>query len=329
MEFLKYKLIPQSPLGSKLQSDTLAGHLLCFIRERDGEESLKELISQFLEGNPPFILSSAFPTGKLPFPILPPPARVDFRSFVEKNAAVFGSGVYNKTTLSTALRKFKKFRKQGYLPFDTWKEQKNGVDIFALFIEFVKGEEEETKKSEKVQTPHNVIDRTTNRVSDSGGLFFTEEAFFDEDFAFDLYVKVRPDFKESFQGLMDYMGKTGFGRDRSVGKGVFEIELDESFNPADLENSEGNHLLNLSIFSTTDMKSWEGYYRLITKYGRVWNGFGEANPFKKPFVTFAEGSVFKKRDIDYASCILRDIHSNLDIIQCTLPLMIPFHWEAS
>jgi len=78
MKLLRYSLVPRSPLGSSLQSDTLAGHLLCFVRERDGEEALKNLISQFLEGDPPFILSSAFPKGNLPFPALPPfprPAR--------------------------------------------------------------------------------------------------------------------------------------------------------------------------------------------------------------------------------------------------------------
>ena len=329
MEFLRYKLKPRSPLGSKLQSDTLAGHFLCYVREKDGEDALKKLISQFLEGNPPFILSSAFPSGKLPFPILPPPARKDFRTFVEENAAVFGSGGYNKTTLSTVLQRLKKFKKQSYLSLDAWKTGKNGFDFNVLFLEYVKEGEKKRQESKKVETPHNVIDRTTNRVSDSGGLFFTEETFFDEVFAFDLYVKVRPDFKENFGDLIDYMSKTGFGRDRSVGKGVFEIELDESFNPADLENPEGDYLLNFSVFSTANMGDWDGYYQLVTKYGRVWNGFGEASPFKKPFIAFKEGSVFKRREVDYASCVLRNIHSNSDIIQCTLPLMIPFHWEAS
>jgi len=331
MKFLRYKLIPRSPLGSALQSDTLAGHLLCFIREKDGEDALKAVISDFLEGNPPFILSSAFPNGKLPFPVLPPPPRSDFRAFVEENANVFASGGYSKTTLFQALQKFKTFRKQPYLSLDEWKVKKQGFNLSEVFLEYVENKREaveEKNESKKVETPHNVIDRRANRVLDEGGLFFMEETFFAEGFAFDLYVKVRPDFEERFQDLMAYMGESGFGRDRGIGKGVFEIEEDKEFNPSDIEHPQGNYLLNLSVFSTSEMEKWNGYYNLMTKYGRVWNGFGESNPFKKPFLAFREGSVFKKREIDYASCVLKKIHSNREIIQCTLPLMIPFHWEA-
>ena len=125
------------------------------------------------------------------------------------------------------------------------------------------------------------------------------------------------------------MEKEGFGRDRSVGKGVFEIARDEGFDPSDMESPKGNYMLNLSVFSTTDMAAWDGTYTLMTKYGRVWNGFGEPNPFKKPFLAFREGAVFRRREIDLSACVLRNIHGNQGIVQCTLPLMIPFTWEAS
>ena len=58
-------------MGSAIQSDTLTGHLLCFAGELEGEKALEGLISQFIEGDPPFILSSAFPEGHLPFPVVP------------------------------------------------------------------------------------------------------------------------------------------------------------------------------------------------------------------------------------------------------------------
>lgn len=326
MKFLRYKLIPTSPLGSALQSDTLAGHLLCFAGELEGEDALENLIAQFVEGNPPFILSSAFPEGLLPFPAVPWFGRKSLRERLQKDPKLFGEKVYSKTALFNVLKKLKKFKKNSYIPIETWKKLKDGFDLESLFLELA--DRQDAHSGKKTETPHNVIDRTTGRVAEEGGLFFTAETFFDDAFRFDLYAKVRPDFLETFESLMEQMEKEGYGRDRSVGRGMFEIVRDTNFDPYDIENPEGNYLLNLSVFSTTEMRAWDGTYALMTKYGKVWNGFGETNPFKKPFLAFKEGAVFKKREIDLGTCVLRNIHSNKDIIQCTLPLMVPFCWEV-
>jgi len=329
MKLFRYRLTPESPLGTPLQSDTIMGHLLCYAGEIKGINALEGIISRFLEGDPPFIVSSAFPVGYIPFPTVPPPGRDTFRGFVQKNPHLFGFEKAAKKALFHALRRLKKFRKFPYISLDAWKRQKNGFDFLSLFGEYAKESLEYRGKEKKVETPHNVIDRLTNRVSDTGGLFFTGETFFPRGFAYDIYAKVRPDFADTFEELLAYMEKSGFGRERSTGKGVFTIERDKSFTTAELENPRGNRLLNLSVFSGVDMGEWKGYYTLMTKYGRVWNGFGENNPFKKPFIAFREGSVFKKREVDYAACVLKDIHSNGAIIQCTLPLFIPFQWGMS
>jgi len=75
MKLVRYSFKPESPLGTPLQSDTLAGHLLCYLRERSGDAALEEVLGQFEAGNPPFIVSSAFPSGMLPRPEMPPMSR--------------------------------------------------------------------------------------------------------------------------------------------------------------------------------------------------------------------------------------------------------------
>lgn len=63
----------------------------------------------------------------------------------------------------------------------------------------------------------------------------------------------------------------------------------------------------------------------MVKHGRAWNGFGERNPFKKPFFAFAEGSLFS--GMPDSGYLLRNIHSDPRIVQVGWPLTIPVTLE--
>jgi len=337
MKLFRYRLTPESPLGTPLQSDTIMGHLLCYAGEIKGINALEGIISRFLEGDPPFIVSSAFPSGKLPRPETHAMGREALNTLVreKKNSVLFykKEGATFKSLLANAIRDYKDFKKNRFIDTVTWEKNKQGMSEESLFLAYLKEDREtrgpDGKEWKTVANSHNTIDRRAMTVAGEGGLFFTSADFFKKGFSFDLYARVQPDFQETFERLLNQFSTQGYGRDRSSGKGVFNIIKDAAFQPDTLEVPDGNDLLNLSIFSSTDMGNWEGTYQLMTKYGRVWNGFGENNPFKKPFIAFREGSVFKKREVDYAACVLKDIHSNGAIIQCTLPLFIPFQWEVS
>ena len=71
---------------NELHSDTLFGLICWAIRQVFSEARLVELLKAFYAGQPPFLLSSAFPCAKdgtaawkpfLPRPLLPPPAPVE------------------------------------------------------------------------------------------------------------------------------------------------------------------------------------------------------------------------------------------------------------
>ena len=83
MTVYRYRLIPESSIATPLRSDTLCGHLLCAARELDGDTVLGETLERFRADEPPFILSSAFPCGCLPIPILPSLTRNDTRELAD------------------------------------------------------------------------------------------------------------------------------------------------------------------------------------------------------------------------------------------------------
>lgn len=318
MTVYRYRLIPKSSIATPLRSDTLCGHLLCAARELDGDTVLGEILERFRADEPPFILSSAFPSGCFPMPILPSLTRNDTRELAEALPQFKGS-------LFHFLERLKKFRKQKWVPVASWQRLRTDLSFKTLFLDYSQdkaGFQNEQKvndnKTEKVPEIHSSINRNTGRVLE-GGLYTTETTFYRQRHYLDLYAETNePDTMERY---LSHVADTGFGKDRALGKGFFKWERDDTFAPGDLFG-KGDHSMNLSVFSAKDLSSVSGTYEVFTKYGKVWNGFGENNPFKRPFLAFKEGSVFTSYPLRGSA--LTDVHSNPSIIHCTVPLMIRF-----
>jgi CRISPR/Cas system CSM-associated protein Csm4 (group 5 of RAMP superfamily) len=74
------------------------------------------------------------------------------------------------------------------------------------------------------------------------------------------------------------------------------------------------------------MTVFDGIWTPFVKHGRAWSGFGEKNPFKKPFLAFAEGSLFSR--MPKKGYVLRNIHSDPKLVQIGWPLTIPVTLEG-
>ncbi|MFK5926406.1 MAG: hypothetical protein QM483_07245 [Desulfuromusa sp.] len=309
MQVYRYKIKPLSAFATPMRSDTLYGQLLCAAAERNGTAGVEALIKQFTDQQPPFILSSAFPAGKLPVPVL----RGIPRSTFEKLA---GEKMFDK------LSEHKKFRKLRHITVADWIDVAGQMSSLKLFQHHAnKSDVKIEKKLKSSRTMHNSIDRNSNRVVE-GGLYSEEADYFRPDFSYDLYVKTAD--RDDFERLFNHVATTGFGADASTGKGQFSFELDTAFDDS-IFNHQGNAVMNLSVCVATETDQFAGTWNLFTKLGKVWNGFGETNPFKKPFIAFTEGSVFTQMaDSNY---VLRNIHSNPDYVQIGLPLTLPLTLE--
>ena len=321
MKLYRYHITPNSALGSPLKSDTLTGQLLCLYREEHGEEELEELIREMKEGKLPFILSDAFPHDTLPLPALPPITRQEFDQVCEKKQ------LKNKFE---ALNRQKQFKKQfRWIHLKQWRKLRESLSMKALFEFYlnhslIKSSDLEQKT---VVELHNIIDRNTGRTLSEGGLFTTENTWYPmekQQTALDVYAWVQPDFLNELDDLMKQLELVGYGRDASVGKGHLTINRDTNDCNSLAECPRHNYWLNLSTYSSRNSKDLKGYYRVTTKFGKVWSGFGEMRPFKHPLLVFEAGSIFENPPKIMGKTIIDKVHVDGKIVQCTSPIMIPF-----
>lgn len=302
----RYRITPHSPFATPMRSDTLYGHLLCVVREWDGDKAADDMIAAFANGRPPFRLSSVFPRGMLPMPVLPAASREEIRTSTQD--------------LLDTLQKLKKFKKLAWLPVSAWKEHCEHLSQQSLFVSWLTNPQAfvPALESRQCYSPHNSISRVSGSVLDQEGFYFDNAEFFGASTELDLYVE--SDDIAFVETLFHRLGQTGFGKDKTTGKGQFGFCQDSGFR-ADEFNVPGDSYLNLSVYSAQDLKGIQGSYKLFTKYGKVWNGFGQTNPYKKPFLTFSEGSVFYGELPE--SYVLRGIHADPDIVQVVCPLLLP------
>ena len=316
MSLFRYRIKPQSAFATPLRSDTLYGHLLWRAAEKYGSGYVTEMIGQFAGEEPPFVVSSAVPADCLPMPQLPPIKRARFR---EQFAPTGGS------QLVGALQKYKLFRKQSVIAMDKIQALADNLSQEALFRAWLADPDNfaPAAKSKQIQHPHNSIDRNSGKVTEQGGLFFSPENWYAQDTELDLYVKT--DRRELFEDLFSALCQSGYGADSSIGKGQFTFTLDTEFTSENWPTQSNAELL-LSLTAAPTLEGFTGYYQPQIKRGKAWSGFGERNPFKKPFMALTEGSVLTSKPT--SGYLLRNIHSNPDLVQVTWPLTLPLQLEV-
>lgn len=314
MALFRYRITPRSAFATPLRSDTLYGHLLWVAAEWEGAAAVQELIAGFAGNKPSFRLSSASPTGCLPMPVLPGIPRDRFTALFGKNG-----------DLITVLGQYKQYRKKRWLPLDTFIAYQHRLSHENLFAEWCQRGSDQNRSAFSVQDhqPHNSIDRRTGKVMEEDGLHFAPTTCYADGARLDLYVET--DHLEQFENLFERLSREGYGADRTIGKGQFDFERDEAFDPGSLTET-GSHQLCLSLCSAANQEAFEGFWVPVVKHGRTWSGHGERNPFKKPFLAYGEGSVFE--GLPEGGYLLRDIHSNPEIVQVTWPVTIPVTLES-
>ncbi len=317
MALHRYTIEPLSAFATPLRSDTLYGHLLWRAAERHGPDKPRELIDAFAGGQPPFKLSSAFPAGFLPLPALPPIPRARFRDR-------FASGGGNH--LLEALQHYKAFRKSSFVHFDTLRSLAENLSQERLFAAWCKDRSAFYSGKDRLVTTdqaHNSIDRQNGKVLAEGGLHFTPATWYAPGEKLDLYVETET--PSLFEELLDELARTGYGADRTTGKGQFRFVRDADFDPLAWPQ-QGNAQLLLSLTAAETMTHIAGSYNVTVKHGRAWSGFGERNPFKKPFLALTEGAVMT--GLPDRGFLLRNIHSNPDLVQVLWPVTLSVQLEV-
>ena len=245
------------------RAPTLWGHLAWWVRYTEGEEKLKEWLEAF-QHDPPFLLSSAFPTGYLPRPYLPQLQVED-------------------TQARKALKKIR------YLSLKTFARViQEGEQALRDAPELKEGKAPKVTLASQTRVG---INRTTGTAQE--GILFTDRVYWLNDKAqqqtWTVYAQVRQQ-ADYLEQVLREVGTFGYGGKASVGLGRFEVvdtqelELPEAENPT--------HYVTLS----PTLPQGEGFYALETYWGRLGGHYALAEtPFKRPYLRAVEGSVFKEK----------------------------------
>jgi CRISPR-associated protein Csm4 len=328
------QIIFESSVSTPLQSDTLFGHICWAIRylKWNGVDKLADFLSYYDKGSPPLLISNGFPKGYLPKPVIPPVTQKDLDQIVSKEDRIEESF------------KIKTIKKTEVIPRNTFAELQKDmitpVKLFEVMYDKVVYESITNLKAKEqsVLVQHNTIDRIKGSVRE-GALFSQEETFFsnsNDGGCFELYLKTNYFSSDDLNKIFTYIGRTGFGKDKSTGKGAFNYEIKEGIDIS--EADKPNAFMTLSSFVPFGNDPIKGYYNIIHKYGKLGGHYAQGteealgNPFKVPLIMFSAGSVFfdddYKRGKVYGS-LLKNVHKNKDIRHYAYAFPIGINIEVS
>jgi len=286
--YYRVRLELEGPLGTPLHSGTLFGHLCWARRYLEGEEALERWLASLEQGEP-FLISSGFPAGMLPRPLVAP-----VRGAVEP----------------------KEVRKRPYLPLAHFLARGRRLSAQALAEVVTDSPQEARLRSHRLA--HNTIDRRLGTTPEEGGLYFVDElwpcARPGEPVPWDVYVGGSLSGGELGE-LFQAVGRLGYGRDATLGRGRFRAQVEPA--PEGLFDAAGRRRLSLSHGSLTP-NMLEPRYRLEPHFGKLGPlAAAEAafNPFKYPLTLLRPGATFEPADAGPFGELLRGVHPAADFVR--------------
>ncbi len=299
-------LQPKSTFRTHLRSDTLWGIICWAIRNVYGNSELEKVLETYNNGNPEFTISSSFPyseTDGVKKHFFPKP--------IIKEKEIDQSKLKRAERIETAKNR-KKYKKIQLLELREFLDFIGGIkDLSNLVIEIAEHETLKNPSLTSESVAHNTINRLTGGTlkiaNQSGQLFHIDELFFKNKSKEDkngnevienhgLFFLAEGN-TEKLEGAMRFLSHIGIGGDRNIGKGNFDISIENFENikvPANY-----NAMINLSLYypQSNELKEYQKSdkftYQLEERQGYM--SFLKYGKFNKPTtMMFQEGSVFPK-----------------------------------
>jgi CRISPR-associated protein Csm4 len=311
MQSFALDLRPLSAFIRVPESDSLFGQFCWAYRESMGDDKLSSLLDGFCE-HPFMVLSGFLPKGYLPRPVLPP-----FEEFSAKS----------DEELIDARKKIKKL---GFLPEEILAQSAaklSSKEYQNALWEAIKSAPRLAPTS--LVTGKNAIDRATGKVA-KGFLYSQDELLWEPDARLRVYFKLDTSRFSSDEArrVFEQIGQTGFGKEKSTGKGQFEV-LDLVSDPALLRPLEGaNRIISLSNAIACDqVRLFSGKTKV--KFPRHGGELAVKGDFRKnPFQYFLPGATFEVSESkDYYGKALDTVSNKPGHLQNTFLLPCFAKWE--
>lgn len=177
------------------------------------------------------------------------------------------------------------------------------------------------------ENPHIVLDR----ISNSTQIFYKTEVYFTKEAGLFFLANVKEELLQKFETVLRFLGDEGMGADRTIGKGLFEVEEIKNFSLAASKTSNSFYLLSLYSPSESEFNSIlakESFYDFEVRKGWVSN-----NTLRRKLLRmFTEGSIIKFsspslpkgtiHNVLYKNDYPDDLHT--DIFRSGQALFIPY-----
>lgn len=296
MRYIKttWKLL--SALETPLQADTIFGHVCWAMRYISGEKKLKEFLDSYLK-EPPLIISDGMPAGYLPVPLIP---------------LQFDTDDWNKAQENKQLSKIS-FVKSDDLKKIRLDFKSDGL-IKLLELTYAENKNKKNKPINEIIS-HNTINRFTNTAVKPGGFFQEEAEFFcgNEQNVMDVYFIINENMitKKELDNILVFIEQSGYGQNKSTGRGVFSITAKEDNGFFD-KSDNYNAFVALSSFCPAKTDPTHGFWDLTVKFGRLGGDFAKYGiPYKRAVTMLKRGSVFLSDPVlPYYGRILDNVHQN-------------------
>lgn len=263
---VRLRLRPAGVWTTPWQADTLLGAMACEWARSRGQDSLRrDFLDPWLAGEPPFVVSDAFPGSSLPAPAVLP---LRWNWPPEQRKIV---------------------KQMRWLSTDDFSRVQRG--------KMPRLETPRVTTQDHVRL-RNAVSRATNGAGDRGELF--EVPFSDLSRSGDAEAHLTIFARTAGEGgqamlmeALEMLGHTGYGADASVGHGAFEVERAMAPCP-ELDHVPGAAgFVALSTFQPLAGDPGEGFWRVFVKYGKFAPDLHDAAIHKRPQVMLEPGACFR------------------------------------
>lgn len=286
-EFSLFLLKPNAPFhigergvgleesSTMAHSDTLFGAICWAWRLLHGKDDLEDLLEQYQQGKPPFLISSTFPfIGE--HRLLPKPLDGLGQAGTEKNvrkASFISSTIFQSLANGEKLQNFEILRGNPGNMIVTLEEASSIRGLIGSNFPWTVGE-----------APRVTLDRNSRQseIYYAGDLRFMEGC--------GLYMLVDfldKSYRAKLEGALRLLGDEGLGGERSSGRGFFTLDKGSMT----LGSNEGDNAVLLSLYRPLKEETpnlSHSSYNLVARRGWV---AGKSDKRKKSLRMLAEGSV--------------------------------------
>ncbi len=277
MKLYKTTIKANSNFATILKGDTIFGQI-CWYIELFKKGELSKMLENY-DKKPFLIVSDAFISGYLPKPKMP------------------------SHFLGEDPDKKKENKKKTWLEIDDFFNSK-----------FLNAKtQKELPKDKKIDIVRNSINYKLFKT-DGGDFapYSSSEYSFDKK---DIYLLIDENYIDIVKKAFYFMGEDGFGKDKTIGKGRFEVLDFSEYKPP---ITKSRFFMSLSPIDIKDIECKNLYYDTFVRFGKLGMDRANTNPFKKP-ILFADSATViefdEEKELNYLGSAIKDISTYEDVVQ--------------